>query len=407
MQRSLLCALGLALACTDAPDATGTVNPPVTPPTPPAPSLMSVGGRGALSSHYTAEVWVHGNYAYTTTWGTRVVNGVGRPGNVIHIWDVRPASPTLVGSVSVPAVGTLGDVQVSADGRYLVVPSEPGPGYLFTFDVADPVNPRLVSTFSTARSTRGIHTAELQTIGGKLYAFASINTGTNHPARLMIVDLSEPANPREVWTVDVNGSFVHDVFVRDGLLFMAQWNNGLVIYDIGGGARGGTLQAPVQVGAIATTGGKVHNIWWYHEGTSKRFLFVGEEGPASLFSSSSGDIHVVDASDFTAMREVAFLNVPGAGTHNFSVDETNGFLYAAYYNAGVQVVDVRGDLATCTAAQRATDGRCDLRLMGRVKATGLLDQNTPVFVWGVHLAGGSLYASDMVNGIWKLAPVSR
>ncbi|MBL8961420.1 MAG: hypothetical protein JNJ98_16295 [Gemmatimonadetes bacterium] len=107
------------------------------------------------------------------------------------------------------------------------------------------------------------------------------------------------------------------------------------------------------------------------------------------------------------MREVAFLNVPGAGTHNFSVDEANGYLYAAYYNGGVQVLDVRGDLATCAANQRAADGRCDLRLMGRLKAVGLLDQNAPVFIWGVHFTGGGLYASDMINGIWKLTPLTR
>ena len=34
----------------------------------------------------------------------------------------------------------------------------------------------------------------------------------------------------------------------------------------------------------------------------------------------------------------------GAGAHNFSVDEAKGLLYAAYYNAGVRVLDVRGDL---------------------------------------------------------------
>ena len=223
---------------------------------------------------------------------------------------------------------------------------------------------------------------------------------------MMIVYLSTPTAPQEVWTLDISGSFVHDVFVRDGLLFTAQWDNGVVIHDIGGGGLGGTISAPVRVGGIATLGGKVHNIWWLHDGANKRFVFVGEEGPATLFSSSSGDIHVVDISNLNAMREVAFLHVNGAGTHNFSVDEVNGFLYAAYYNAGVQALDVRGDLSTCSTSQRAADGRCDLRLMGRLKAIGLQDQGA-VFVWGVHYTGGNLYASDMINGIWKFAPLRR
>ncbi|MBL8962108.1 MAG: hypothetical protein JNJ98_19760, partial [Gemmatimonadetes bacterium] len=334
--------LALALAACSGDKAPGTpVTPPPAPITPPTPSIMTVSGRGTATARYNAELWIHGSYGYTSTWGTRTVGGVGRSGNVIYIWDVRPATPTLVDSVAIPGVGTLGDVQVSSDGRYLVVCSEPGPGYLFTFDLANPVRPQLVSTFSTDKSTRGIHTAELQTIGGKLYAFASINTGNGHPARMMIVDLSTPTAPREVWTLDVLGSFVHDVFVRDGLLFTAQWNNGMVVHDIGGSGRGGSINAPVLLGGVATTGGKVHNIWWLHDGTNKRFAIIGEEGPATLFTSSSGDIHVVDISNLAAMREVAFLNVPGAGTHNFSVDEANGYLYAAYYNGGVQVLDVR------------------------------------------------------------------
>ncbi len=46
--------------------------------------------------------------------------------------------------------------------------------------------------------------------------------------------------------------------------------------------------------------------------------------------------------------------------------------------------------------------RCDLRLMGRELAIGLQDQAKPVYVWGVQYLDGSVYASDMVNGIWKL-----
>ncbi len=402
-----LAVLGLLAACGS--DGSGTPTELVTPNTPGPPVAMSVLGRGAINSRYTGEVWVYGNYGYTSTWGTRSVGGVGASGNMIYVWDIRPAVPVLVDSVSVQGASTIGDIQVSSDGRYLVAPTEPGPGYLLTYDLTNPTKPQLISTFTSDKITRGIHTAEIQTIGGKLYAFLSINSAATHLARLMIVDLSTPSQPREVWTTDIAGSIVHDVYVRDGLLFSAQWGNGMVIHDIGGGGRGGSLSAPVQMSSLVTVGGKVHNIWWFQDpqGNSKRYAFVGEEGPASLFTSSSGDIHVVDISNVAAPKEVAFLKVQNAGTHNFSVDEATGFLYAAYYNAGVQALDVRGDLSACTAEQRTPDGRCDLSLMGRVRAIGLLNQNMPVFVWGVHLTGGALYASDMINGLWKLSPLSR
>lgn len=404
---------GVVLACggdSGVTDPPATTPPDNTPPVVPTPTNLTPTGRGNVTSRYTAEVWVHGNYGYTSTWGTRNVAGVGTPGNAVFIWDVRPATPVLVDSVLVPGATTVGDVQVSSDGRYLVVCTEPGPGSIVTYDLTDPVKPRQVSIFTSPKITRGVHTTEIQTIGGRLTAFLSVNGGTTHPPRLMIVDLGDVTQPREVFTLDISGSFIHDVFVREGHLFTAQWNNGMVIHDIGGGGRGGTLQAPVEMGRVRTAGGQVHNIWWFHDpsaGNARRYAFVGQEGPASLFSSSSGDVHVVDVSTMASPRAVAMLTVSGAGTHNFSLDEPNGFLYAAYYNAGVQVLDVRGDLGNCTANQRTLDGRCDLRLMGRLKAVGLIDQSSPVFVWGVHFTGGNLYASDMINGLWKIRPLSR
>jgi hypothetical protein len=161
---------------------------------------------------------------------------------------------------------------------------------------------------------------------------------------------------------------------------------------------------------VATLGGDAHNIWWLHDAVSgARYAFVGEESaPAQLGVSSAGDIHVLDVSDLTHPREVAFYHVPGAGTHNFSVDETNGILYAAYYNAGVRALDVRGDLETCTASQQVVTGtlvRCDLAAMGREVGRGLASGTPPVYVWGVQYVGGQLYASDMLNGLWKLQAV--
>ena len=89
------------------------------------------------------------------------------------------------------------------------------------------------------------------------------------------------------------------------------------------------------------------------------------------------------------------------------MDETRGVLYAAYYNAGVRALDVRGDLGACTSAQQSADGRCDLGLMGREMARGLTATGQPVYVWGVHYQSDRVFASDMLNGLWKLSAVER
>jgi hypothetical protein len=162
----------------------------------------------------------------------------------------------------------------------------------------------------------------------------------------------------------------------------------------------------VQLGNVRTQGGKVHNVYWFKDplNGNSQYAIVGEEGPANIPSSSSGDVHVVDVSDMTNPREVAFFNIPGAGVHNFSVDEQRGILHAAYYNAGVRALSIRGDLGSCSSSQK-TDGRCDLSKMDRELAKGPVGLSGPVFVWGVQFTDGRLFASDMINGLWRLSTV--
>jgi hypothetical protein len=96
----------------------------------------------------------------------------------------------------------------------------------------------------------------------------------------------------------------------------------------------------------------------------------------------------VDVADLAHPEEVASFYLDGAGTHNFWMDEPSQILYAAYYNGGVVALDVSGTLS----------GDLSSRLISRVAPGGT--GNT--FTWGVQLAGGSLYAIDMLSGLWQL-----
>jgi hypothetical protein len=368
------------------------------------PAMMHTLGGGTDADRYEAEIAVRGSLAYTSTWQFRKAAG-----NKINIWDVSGNVPQLVDSVIVAGAITTGDVAVSDDGKLLVVATELTPGSIAVYDLADPRKPQLLSRFTNDQTAPGVHTAEIGRVNGKLYAFLSIDpSGGAIPARLVIVDLSTPTAPKQVFVKIAGAPYVHDTFQRDGLLFVGLWNDGMDIWDIGGCGTGASPENPKMIGNVKTIGGEVHNIWWYHDTNgSKRFAFVGEEGPGSIGTSSRGDVHVVDISDPSAPKEVAFYHVDGAGTHNFSVDEANGVLYAAYYNGGVRAIDVRGDLAACSANQQVTDAasgrtRCDLRLMGRELAIGLGNVGKNVYVWGVQYLNGNVYASDMINGIWKL-----
>lgn len=392
----------LQIACSDqlvAPDPEPASPDPVIAP----PANLEVLGRGDVPERYTAELNVRGTFAYTTSWGARTSSTGSAPGNAIKIWNVSGNIPLLLDSLIVPQARTMGDIQISDDGKLLVAATEGQSGSIVIYSLDNPAKPAFLSRFSNSNTDPGVHTAEVQRVNGTLYAFLSVDPRSGVRARLVIVNLADPANPKEVYSASMGNPYVHDVFVRDGVLFTALWDEGLELFDIGGAAKGGSPASPVSLGKVRTVGGEVHNVWWYHDSSgAKKYAFVGQEGPGSLGASSAGDIHVVDVSIFSNPREVAFFSLPNAGTHNFSVDESKGILYAAYYNAGVQALDVTGDLSACATAQRSPDGRCDLAKMGRLKATGLLSAGIPLSVWGVQFLNGFVYASDMLNGLWKL-----
>ena len=358
--------------------------------------LTVVAGGNNVSNRFSSDLWVHGNYAYTGTWGFR-----NQLGNALNVWSLdATGAPSLAETVLVPEIGTVSDVQVSNDGQLLVLSGEQGDGGgIYTYSLSDPANPTLLGSASVGY--RGVHTVTLSTINGRDYAFAAMNPGfsgdeTEDMSALMIYDITQPASPTLVRRVPVENHYsIHDTFVRDGLAFVFAWDEGVIIYDVGNGMRGGTPSAPVEISRLITAATSnsspaVHNGWWFHNQVTgeRRYLFIGQEGPGQVGSRSSGDIHVVDVSDLANPREVAFFHLDGAGVHNFWMDETQQILYAAYYNAGVVALDVSGTLS----------GDLSGRLLGRIRPGGA--NNT--FTWGVQLVNGSLYASDMLSGLWQL-----
>jgi hypothetical protein len=397
----LVALAAIVFGCKD--DGNGIGPDPLLTPT---PFDLGVLGRGVVDERFTGELWVRGNTAYTTSWGNRTLLGQQTRGNAVKIWDVSNNTPVLVDSLIIEGAITLGDIQATNDGRYLIVATETA-GSIAIYNLQNPRHPSLITRFTNADIANGVHTSEVQPVGGKLYAFLCIDPRNGAPARLVIVDITNPASPTQVFSQAMGSPFVHDVFVRDGILMTALWNDGIAIFDIGGGGKGGTVANPVKIGATSIVNGRAHNIFWFRDDVTglKRFALVGEEGPGTIGSSSIGDVHVVDVTDMTNPKEVAFYNVPGAGVHNFSVDEDRGILYAAYYNGGVRALSIRGDLGTCTADQKAGDGRCDLRKMNRELAKGPVGLTFPVYVWGVQFLDGKLYASDMLNGLFRLSTV--
>src|SRR4051812_33663095 len=225
------------------------------------PSTLATLGEGPISSRYTAEVDARGTTAYTTTWSNRTPGAIG---NAVFIWDVSGSTPVLVDSLIVPSASTLGDIAISDDGSLLVVATEFTGGSIVLYDISAPRSPTLVSRFTSAETDPGVHTSEIGRINGRLYGFLSIDPRGSTPAKLVIVDLGDPANPQRVFSESVGTPFVHDTFLRDGILFLALWDAGIQIVDVGG-AGNGSPSSPRVISSVATVHGSAHNVWWYHD----------------------------------------------------------------------------------------------------------------------------------------------
>jgi hypothetical protein len=391
------------------------------PTNPGQPVQLPLLGTGIVTERHTAEIAVAEPFAYTATTGFRTTFG-----NAIKIWNVTGNTPMLIDSLIVSGVSNISDIQISSDGALLVASLENGTAAanhgIVIYDRANGAKPTLIKRYTSATAGQGVHTVKLGRINNRHYAFLSVNPSGGQKAKLAIVDITNPAVPVEVAVREMGDPFVHDVFIRDGILFAALWHTGLRIFDVGGGNLGGSPANPIMIGTVKTAAcstcpvgtSSVHNVWWFHDPTTngKRYAFVGEEYPSNLGGQQrmSGSVHVVDVINMSAPVEVAVYEPDStttwsgkdAGAHNFVMDEQSGVLYAAFYNGGVRALDVRGDLSVCTAAQKTANGRCNLRLMGREIGVALSNPGVLRFVWGVALQGNNLYASDMPNGIHKI-----
>ncbi len=348
-------------------------------------SLETV-GRGVRDRRFTSDIWVHGSHAYTGTWGLRTVAGSALGGDQLYVWDVSdPTRPALTDSIQVDA-RTVNDVKIRADGTIGVLSHEgsvDGMNGITIFDLVDPARPAVVTRFTTGLET-GVHNVWIQ--GDYVYAVADGQLG------MRVIDIAQPQNPELVATFYAGSSFLHDIYVRDGLAFLSHWDAGLVILDVGNGISGGTPASPVEVSRVTTECGQTHNAWYWPDAG---YVFVGEED-----FNTPGRMHVVNVRDLRNPREEATFEVSGETPHNFWLDEARGILYLAWYSNGIQALDVSGDLLG------------ELDRQGRVVASvlyggggGCLGASaTATCTWAPQLHNGMVYISDMNTGLWILQP---
>lgn len=346
-------------------------------------------GRGQVSSVHTSDLWVWEavdgrDYVITGTWG-----GNGEA----YFWDVTdPANPTPVDTVTVDA-RTVNDVKVSEDGRTCIISREGASDRkngIVILDCTDPNNVSVITEY-TERLTGGVH---------NLFIYENHVYALSAGQRYEILNIEDRANPEHVATFELDspGASIHDVWVMDGIAYSSNWEDGVVLVDVGNGVKGGSPSNPVEIGRYAYPSGWNHAAFPYDDSeTGKKWVIAGDEAfPNGLNIDNeptipAGWLHFVDFTDPDNPTEDARYQVPEAGTHNYWVD--GDVLYVAYYNAGLRVVDLSGDLKGDLYAQGREIARFrSFDPEGRVA-------NAPM-AWGPQPHKGHIFFSDWNSGLW-------
>ena len=344
-------------------------------------------GRARETLRFTSDLWLHGDVAYSGTWGSRQVGDSVRLGNMLNVWDIAdPTSPTLSSTLELDA-RTVNDVKVREDGTLAIATHEGsanGLNGITILDLTDPLEPEVVGRF-TDELQSGVHNVW---IDGDYASLVVDGIGNG----LRILDISDPSLPTVAARFWAGESFLHDVYVRDGLAFLSHWNAGLIILDVGHGIAGGTPSAPVEVARLSDLSGQTHNAWYWPEAG---YVFVGEED-----FSAPGVMHVVDVRNLREPREVATYEIRDQPPHNFWLDEAQSTLYLAWYGQGLRALDVSGDLM----GQLDRQGREITRALYNF-GFGECDRSTAFTCsWAPQLHQGLLWVSDMNEGLIALEP---
>jgi len=363
-------------------------------------------GHGRVKDRATSDLWVweapNGrDYAMT---GTHSAAGHA------YIWDVTdPENLEMVDVVHVDA-RTVNDVKISEDGATAVISREGASNRrngLVLLDVSDPGTGVTKLAEYDDQLTGGVHNTFIH--AGHVYALSG-------GRRFDIINIEDPSVPHRVgsFALDNPARSIHDVWVVDGIAYSANWSDGVAVIDVGGADKGGTPQDPKLVGQFPFPTGWNHAVYPYRSvSTGKFYIFAGDEAartgrysPLAEIGTGTpgyddeptrwrGWIHILEWDEnFEAPpRLVGRYEVPEAGSHNIWIEDD--VMYVAFYNGGLRVVDVSGELLGNLYRQ----GREIARFLP-LDPEGFLP-NAPQ-VWGAQPHKGIIYFSDRNSGLWAV-----
>ena len=374
-------------------------------------------GHGLISDVLTGDLWVWAgvdkhegkDFAVTGTWGS---NGEA------YFWDVTdPSKMTIIDTITVDA-RTVNDVKISEDGKVGVISREGASNRKNGFvvlDVSDPYNVKITAEYNDDM-TGGVH---------NVFIYENHVYAVNNGRKFDVINIEDPYNPFRVGVYELNtpGHSIHDVWVENGIAYSSNWADGVHAVDVGGlkfnernrekieynpllmKAGKGSPANPTHLASLVDPNGHNHAAFPFKsKSTDKFYIVAGDEwfpwrypGKPRPYQPRGG-FHFLDFTDIDNPKEEAVYTITEAGSHNHWIKGDT--LYAAYYNGGLRILDISGELLGDIYKQ----GR-EIGVYQSAHKEGKIP-NAPM-VWGAQPYKDYIFIADMNSGLYCIQLVDE
>ncbi len=357
-----------------------------------------------------AEFWLHpgGRYGYLTTMGDKAY--------AIDLGD--PTRPAITDSVVVDA-RHINDLMTTEDGKFGVLTRENAStrkNGIVILSFEDPAHPKPIAEF-TETVTGGVHSTFIY----KGYIYLTDDaTGS-----LRVIDIRDPVSSEAGGAVGDAVQQGGELRARRGCAGWARvsqllerrahhprrrerhegrqprstrsWSPSTSTISTRCTAKSKRWVAPGSSAARIPRGVTASTSSWATK-SSRRCRGIPRASGVVALGRAYGRLHVVDVSDITKPRAVAYYEPKDGGAHNVWV--AGDTLYMGDYQGGLRVVDISGEL------------RGDLLRQGReiahvVTADGQGVRPNAPNTWGALYRNGLIYAPDINTGLWVVRVESK
>lgn len=329
---------------------------------------LNVSFVGDLSySEELSDIW-----GYAAPDGTEyALVGVFDGTSIVSLAD--PANPTEVGFIP-GANSKWRDIKTFGD--FAFVTTDVGTDGLLVIDMTNlPTSfdsyywkPQLPNLGTLSRC----HNLYIDEDGWMYLAGCNINNGA-----VMIFDVfTDSYNP--VFVNNVQGSYAHDVFTKENIMYSSNLTNGLRIYDV-------TDKTNLQLEGVQTTPFNfTHNAWATDD---NNFVFTTDE----LADAPVGSYDVSNLNDIKEMDQFRPTTTLGAGVIPHNAHVWGNFVIVSYYSDGCIILDA-------THPDNLIEvGNFDTFIPFNTGFNG---------AWGAYpyLPSGLILVSDIQSGLYVLEP---